>query len=541
MLFNKGQIKNIIIHKGTETMRSQHSVVPWGLRVGVLGLALSASPLFTGIALAQKIPAAKEKTVKKADCDPARSATTDPVIYPLDKTAAARKPEGRGLVNDIEAALEAAYRNNTEIKELQAALRSRDEGLPQALAGWRPTVYANASIAGEKDILSGDIKTNADNGLSTIAQSGSNSSTAQADVTLRQNLFNGGKTVAETCKAESAVQAGRAELVDKEGEILFNTVKAYFNVVAKTSELEYRRSNETALRKTLEATQAKFRVGEDTRTSIAQAEANLANGIAERETTEAQLLAAEATFEQVTGARPGKLRKPGALPHLPGSLKEALEIAQKTNPGVLKALHQEKADRSAIKANDAELLPKVDLEGQVNRRGKSTKNVFSNRDNSKTNDFTTAQQVSVRLSVPLYEGGAIRGKSRELREVAEQRRINIETARRRVVQQLVEAWETYLAAKANVQQYNTQVKANEVGLEGTRQEMLVGSKILLDVLNAQRELVNSQLNLVRAEQNYYQSAYSILALMGRLNTLDMKLKVKRYDPRLHYHDVRNSF
>ncbi|MDF3033992.1 MAG: hypothetical protein K0R76_946 [Alphaproteobacteria bacterium] len=105
----------------------------------------------------------------------------------------------------------------------------------------------------------------------------------------------------------------------------------------------------------------------------------------------------------------------------------------------------------------------------------------------------------------------------------------------------MEAWETHVSAKANVHSYQTQVKANEVSLEGTRQEMLVGSKILLDVLNAQRDLVTSQLNLVRAKKSYYESAYNILALMGRLNVLDMKLKVKRYDPQVHYHDVRNSW
>lgn len=527
----KNQIRNISL-KGA-TMKSQYSI----LRFGVLGLALSASPLFMEAILAADKPAAHKKSAK---APPAPADQVDPDDYPLDKGADARKPEGLVSLNSIEAALEAAYRNNTEIKELQASVRSKDEGVPQALAGWRPTVYANAGITGQKDIKSGDIKENADNGIATSAQSGNNFSQASADITLSQNLFNGGKTVASTCQAESLVQAARAQLADKEREILFAAVNAYFDVVAKRSELTYRRSNEEALKKTLEATQDKFKVGEETRTSIAQAEANLAFGIAEREATEGRIAAAEATFEQVTGARPGGLKKPGSIVDLPKGLKEAIEIARKNNPAILAALHQERADRSAIKANDAELLPKVDLEGQVKRAGTNSRiNTAGGKFTNK--DFTTSESVSVSLRMPLYEGGAIRGKSRELREVAEQRRIAIETARRKVTQQLVEAWETYLAAKANIQQYQTQVKANEVSLEGTRQEMLVGSKILLDVLNAQRELVSSQLNLVRAEQQYYQSAYNILALMGRLTALGLKLKVKRYDPQVHYRDVRNSW
>jgi len=294
------------------------------------------------------------------------------------------------------------------------------------------------------------------------------------------------------------------------------------------------------LRATLDATKAKYDVGEETRTSIAQAEASLAQGTAEREAAEAGLLSAEATFERVTGARPGKLKKPGEPSSLPRGLKEAIEIAKKNNPAILAALYQEKADRSAIKVSDADLLPKVDLNGSVARTGALTRYKFATGP-TQTNDFTTAQKVSVNLKVPIYEGGAFRGRSRELREVAEQSRIKIETKRREIIQDLVTAWETYLAAKANVVSYRTQVKADEVSLEGTRQEMLVGSKILLDVLNAQRELVSAQLRLVQAEQTYYENAYKVLAIMGRLTAMDMKLKVKRYDPQVHYQDVRDSW
>lgn len=537
MLFNMSSGVSKTIHKGIETMKSQYSIAPWSLRLGILGLALSASPLSMNFAHAGDKPVApaKAKVATPAPAEPAKS-----VAEPLDKVVAARIPEGRATVTNIEGALEAAYRNNSELKELQAQVRARDETVPQALAGWRPTVYANASVGGQKDIYSGDLKENGDNNPFTPARSGVGTSTAAADVTLEQNLFNGGKTVAETCKAENAVLTARAQLADKEREVLFLAVKAYFEVIARTSELAYKKSNELAFKKTLEATQDKFNVGEETRTSIAQAQADLANATAQREFTEAQLLAAEASFEQVTGARPGKLKKPGDLSMLPRGLKEAIEIAKKNNPAILTALYQEKVDRNAIKSSDADLLPQVKFQAVVNRQSQNTGTAYSYGYN-KTNDSTTSQKVLLNLRVPIYEAGAIRGKSRELREIAEQRRIMIETARRKVVQQLVAAWETYTAAKANIKSYEVQVKSNEVSLEGTRQEMLVGSKILLDVLNAQRALVQSQLNLVQAEQQFYQAAFDILANMGRLNSMDLKLKVKRYNTQVHYQDVRNSW
>jgi len=520
-------------------MKNQNPKVCWNLKYGILGLALSVSPFSMDGILAETKPAAAPAQ-KNAEAKPA---VLQEEVYPAyDPVAGARKPERRKTVETIQGALEAAYLHNTDLKELQAQVRARDESVPQALAGWRPSVVANARVGGEKNIYSGSTKDTANSGLQLQAQSGLNQSTAQANVTVSQNIFNGGKTIASTCQAENSVLAARAQLLDKEREVLFATVQAYFGVVAKTAELEFRRSNELALKKTLEATRDKFNVGEETRTSIAQAEANLASGTADRELTEAQLLAAEANFEQVTGARPGKLKKPGEPFSLPRGLKEAIEIAQKNNPAIIAALYQEKADRNAIKVSDADLLPKLDVEGAVERTGQLQRTNTTALGVLQNHDFTTAQRVALNLKIPIYEnGGLARGKSRELREIAEGRRIAIETARRKIVKQLVESWENYLSAKANVQNYRIQVKSNEVSLEGTRQEMLVGSKILLDVLNAQRDLVNSQLNLVRAEQSYYESAYSVLANMGRLNAFDMKLKVKAYNPHIHYNDVRNSW
>lgn len=546
----------------------------------VLGLALSVSPLpiniaFAEISMPQPAPTKAEDVSnspsKPVSGDAATSAQTadqktpepleKPSVTPtaaespkqnkkkavagrikprsIDQEAIRRKPEIPGMLHTLQTTLESAYRNNTEIRELQAQVRARDEGVPQALAGWRPAVGLTASVAGTKQIDSGDTKEG--NARTSTPSSGNNNSSLSAGVELRQNFFNGGKTVAQTCQAESLVEAGRAQLADKEREILLAAVQAYVALIARHAELELRKSNEHTLRKTLEATQDKFNVGEETRTSIAQAEASLDDAIAKRQTAEAQVMAAAATFERVTGAPAGKLQKPSIPSNFPRSLKEAIDIAQRNHPAIRQALFQEKADRNNIKVNDADLLPKVDFSASSKRTGSSTRNQIPSAGSIKYNDFATVHNVSVSLTVPIYEQGATRSKGRELRETAEYRRIQIETMRRKVIEELVQAWETYLSAKASVKNYQAQVAANEVALEGTRQELLVGSKILLDVLNAQQQLVTAQQNLVNEEQRYYQAAFTVLAQMGRLTALDMKLQVKRYDPQVHYQDVKYSF
>ncbi len=351
------------------------------------------------------------------------------------------------MLHTLQTTLEAAYRNNTEIRELQTQVRASDEKVPQALAGWRPTVDLTASLAGNKEIDSGSKKDDGDGGL-TAATSGVNTTTAQAALTLRQNLFNGGKTIATTCQAESIVQAARAQLADKERDILLQAVRAYVNLIAKNGALELRRSNEHTLQKTLEATQDKFNVGEETRTSIAQAEASLADAIAKRQTAEAQVMVAEATFQRITGAPAGKLQRPSIPSNFPRTLKEAIDIAQKNHPAIRQALFQEKADRNNIKVNDADLLPTVDLVASSTRASTLTRNKFTYGSFAGTaairpgdHDFSTVHNVSVNLKVPIYEAGKTRAQGRELRETAEYRRIQIETQRRKVIEELAQAWE----------------------------------------------------------------------------------------------------
>jgi len=578
MEFKINQARGKIMNKGIMKMKACNRRKLW-----VLGLALSVSPLFINTVLADTPttptpepatkaeggsepvakPASKEMatpaqaTSQKTSQPPVKPAIASKAakssnqnkknagqkirVKPIDQEAIRRKPEIPGMLHTLQTTLETAYRNNTEIRDLQAQLRAKDEGVPQALAGWRPTVNLTASVAGSKEIDSGDTKNG--NGNAQAPQTGANSSTITAGVELKQNLFNGGKTVADTCRAESSVQAARAQLADKEREILLAAVQAYVTLIARHGALDLRKSNEHTLRKTLEATQDKFNVGEETRTSIAQAEASLADAIAKRQLAEAQIMAAAATFERITGAPAGKLEKPSIPSNFPRSLKEAIDIAQKNHPAIQQAIFQEKADRNNIKVSDADLLPKVDLQASSMRRGNSINARYPDgtQFTPKVYDFSTTHTVSVNLTAPIYEAGATRAKGRELREVAESRRIQIETTRRRIIEELAQAWESYLAAKASVKNYQEQVKANEVALEGTRQELLVGSKILLDVLNAQQQLVTAQQNLVDEEQRYYQAAFTVLAQMGRLTALDMKLQVKRYDPQVHYQDVKYSF
>lgn len=435
----------------------------------------------------------------------------------------------------IQKAMESTYKINPDILSQRAHVRSADENIVQAKAGWRPSINATLSDGYEKQLFSGDA---VDKGAIPLSRG----RYQNAQVKVTQNLFNGGGTTAQIDGAKADIKSKRAELIEAEQNTLLAAVQAYLDLITQLAQLEVLRANEGFLKVTLQSTTDKFNVGEETRTSVAQAEAQSAEATAKRHTAEAQLGAKIATYEQVVGRLPGKLAKPIVPQWMPKNVKEALDKARLNNPTILKAQYAEIAARRNVDQVNGGLLPKVDLEGSSTlSQNRINKLPGTSTPGGNTTDFIADHKVAVTISVPIYEAGTIRSKKRQAIEDAERNRILIEKSRRQIEQQLIQAFQDYEAAKSNMNFYAEQVRANEISVEGTRQEVLVGSKILLDVLNAQNQLLNAQQTLVQVEQTMYLSAYKIIVLMGMLTAKSMQLQVEHYDSSAHYKEIKNAF
>lgn len=438
-----------------------------------------------------------------------------------------------------------AYKTNPQIKQQIAAVRASVEKVVQAKSGWRPTLTATLSQG----------LTQANNKGDTIRQqvetSGSGVSKSQKDANssakleLRQNIFSGGQTVYQVKESEAAYQSSKATLIETEQNVLLQVSTSYMQLMSKYAEIELLKRNEVNLRETLKATQDKFDVGEETRTSVAQAEAQLADGIAQRINAEAELEQIKATFEKTTFRKAGRLTRPEIPSTMPKTLDEVIEKARVFSPTLTKAVYAEKSARFAVDRVTGALLPSVDLVGSSSASRDRLENKYVAARNptviNPRNDRAVNHSVQVQMSIPLYEGGRVRSQRREAGESAEQSRIQIEQARREVVERAVAAWSRYKSAESRILEFKKQVKANLVSLDGTQQELLVGSKILLDVLNAISRLVQSQVNLVRAEQDYLSAAFEVLFVTGQLTAKSLGLQVSLYDPEIHYQETSNRF
>ena len=427
-------------------------------------------------------------------------------------------------------ALAATYANNPDLRAARASLRTTDEGVSQALSGWRPTVAVTGTAGYRRSYVNG-----ASSGSTSTTTSSSSSTnhllpnTQELEVT--QPLYRGGRTVAETAQAESFVQASRASLVAREQDVLLEAVTAYMDVLRDGARVQLTANNEQVLRRQLEATQDRFQVGEVTRTDVAQAEARLSSSISSRVAAEGDLGSSRATYEAVVGQAPSNLTPAPPLPDLPGGLDEALTSALSSNPNVRNAEHNEQAAKHAVRAASGDLLPSVNLVGELSRS-----------DESSTEGVTAdSESIIARVSVPLYQAGAVHSQVREAKERRNERRIDIENVRRRIIESATQAWEELTSTRSEIVSRTEEVRATKIALEGVRQEAAVGSRTTLDVLDAEQELLDAQVGLVNAERDEYVAGYGLLAAIGLLTAERLGLPIEVYDVTRHYNQVRDKW
>jgi outer membrane protein len=511
----------------------------------IIGLAaiLAAGTALVGPAWAQTVdpaqqPPAKVASKKTADADKPASTAKKPKKQTAEKAAPGKPADATfaatistqamapssataALPRTLAGALAATYSTQPALQAERAKLRATDEGVPQALAGWRPTVVV-AGTAGYADGYS--------------SQAGFRQKTdrllATPQATLTQPLYTGGKVAATLHKAETTIMAERANLIAQEEQSFIDTVNAYVNVIQDQQLLSLQVSNEQVLTEQLRATNDRFRVGEITRTDVAQAEAALAGATAQREVAEGNLQTARATFQRVVGyLPPGDLIEPQPLRLPVKNQQEAATMAGSNNPTVIAALFNDATAKNAIDVAFAALMPQVSLQGQI----------FQDQNSTFRNSSSNGYQVVASVSVPIYQGGAEYSAIRQARQSEQQEAKLVDDSKRTAVQNAVQAWETLVAARASAQSTREAITANSVALDGVEREAIVGSRTTLDVLNAQQALLNSETTLVQNLASIVTASYTVAQAIGRLTARDLALPVPLYDETAYYNAVRNKW
>jgi outer membrane protein len=428
-----------------------------------------------------------------------------------------------------------AYQTNPTIQQQRAVQRASDEGVVQAKTGFRPTLGLDGSISGSRTdlahprttLVGGQVVTGAD-----TTKSASSSATLQ----LSQPLYTGGQASARLSAAEADVLAGREDLRSVEQGVLVNVITAYVDVRRGQESLRIAQENVSVLTRQLDESNARFEVGEITRTDVAQSQARLAAAKASLSSAQATLAVARANYAQVVGQNPADLTpEPSLAELLPVSVEQAFDAAEANNPAVQAARYGERAAAARVAQAKSAYLPTVSAGASL---GYSANEV--NGEYKQFGEYDRAISGAITARVPLFTGGLNASNVRAAKERENAARIAVEGAKRTVVQQVSAAWSTLLAARANLVSNEEQVRATRIAFEGVRQEQQVGLRTTLDVLNAQQELRAAELALVTARRDEYVASAGVLQAMGALDVAKLAPGVERYDPKTSYDRVVNS-
>jgi outer membrane protein len=425
----------------------------------------------------------------------------------------------------MEAALLRAYQNNPQLNAQRATVRTADEGVPQALSGYRPKVTVTASGGGQYTNQLAELSTG------KKIEEGPQGPLA-VGATVTQTLFNGDQTANRTRAAESQVLGAREGLRLMEQSVLLAAATIYMDYLRDAAILEVQRSNTRVLEVTLKQTRQRHSAGLVTPTDVAQSEAQLAAGRSQELAAEANLTTTRANFRRIIGNEPEQVAPASPVDrYLPETLRDAADISLAENPNVAAAMYGIDVKFLNVKVNEGALFPTVTLQASVQKSWQQT--------------ITSIQQSSAsavaQVSMPIYQGGAEYSLIRQSKETLEQQRLNLEQVRDQARADLVTAWGQLLAGKAKIVSSQSQVSASEIALLGTRKEATVGQRTVLDVLNAQQALVTARIALVTAEHDRVVASYAVLSAVGRLSPQVLRLATPVYDPSVHYQQVRDNW
>ncbi len=414
-----------------------------------------------------------------------------------------------------------AYTNNPTLQAQRAYLRAVDENVAIAKSGFRPTIALEGNYS----------DSHIHNDVYPVTTDGYDESISAV---ISQPIFNGFSTWNSVKAADNTVKAEQSNLYNVEQQILLEASTAYLNVVRDKSIVDLQVNNEKLLKKRMEETRERFNVGEVTRTDVSQAEARYSQARSDRIAAEGNLAASKAIYIQVIGAEPINLEEPvGIAEMFPKSMEEAISYAREHNYALKAAKSSLNAQIYTVSANTGALLPQVNFEAAAVRG--QTRDLEGK--DPETNSFTWG----VNMTVPLYDAGENRARIRQSKYQKWQAQEAVLEAEREMMSSVSSNWEYMISNQAKIASVKDQIKAYAIALDGVQQEEALGNRTVLDVLDAYQYLLNSNVEEVEAQRDYYVSGMQLLLSMGKLTARDLNLPVNLYDAETYSKETRGKW
>lgn len=405
-----------------------------------------------------------------------------------------------------------AYRHSNLLEQNRYLLRIQDEGVAQAVAQLRPIFTFVASL---------------DRNLTT------ETSTASASLVGEYLIYNGGARRLAIEAAEETVLGARQQLISLESQVLLDAVTAYMNVWRDMQVVGVRERNVRVITQQLRAARDRFEVGEDTRTDVAQAEAQLATARSQLAASQGAFEISRELFNLAVGRYPGNLSGPGAIPNIPRSEEAAQNLARQQHPAIRALQHEVTAAELGIEQARAGLRPQIALEGRLTES-------YTDRPLFGGDEFNSSATIGLSLTQPIYRGGQILSLERQSRAQAAAVRFGLNQQVRLNLQAVGNAWARMNIAGAQIQAADQRIQAAELAFAGVREEASLGARTTLDVLDAEQDVLDARISRIEAQTDLYLSSYQLLSAAGLLTVEALHLNVPEYDPAAYANMFSNA-
>jgi outer membrane protein len=433
---------------------------------------------------------------------------------------------GAAQADTLREALAAAYNTNPSLEGARANKRANDENVPIARAAGLPSADITATH------------------IEFLRQS-ANSFTAPernlgVTAALVVPIYSGGAVRNSLAAAKERVEANEADLRNVESSLFAQVVAAYMDVLRTEALVALATNQVQVLRTNLDATSDRFQIGDLTITDVAQSRSRLAIAEGDLQSAEANLINARETYIRLVGQAPGELEAPPPLPGLPDTVGQAIVTALENNAALDAARQRAEAAGFDTKAAGAGRLPTVSLFS--NGQYSDFYGTLGGPVSAQFAQSETTANAGVRITIPIFQGGLPAARQRQAGARESAALEDVILGERQVIADTRATYAAWQAANGVIKSAQTAVEAAELSLEGVRAENSIGNRQILDVLNAEQELVQARAQLVTARRNAYVAGFNLLTLMGKAEARDLNLDTggPLYDPTINAERVSSK-
>ncbi len=426
----------------------------------------------------------------------------------------------------LREALAKAYLTNPSLQAARAEQRATDEDVPIARSNALPDLSVGATQI--------EFLKRSPNSFTAPER------TLVVGPDLTVPLYAGGAVKNSIKAAKERVAAGQAGLRGTESSIFAQVVAAYMDVLRAEGLVALSQNQVNVLQVNLEATRDRFEIGDLTRTDIAQSESRRALAVSDLQNARAELINAREDYIRLVGDAPTNLQAPPPLPGLPESVGESVVIALENNPDLIAAKERAEAAGFDSEVAGAGRLPTIGAFGNYDYT-----DFFGTLGGPVSSNFTQSERtanVGVQITIPIFQGGEPAARQRQAYARENAALENVIATQRLVIDNVRSSYASWQASNAVIESSQAAVAAATLSLEGVRAENSIGNRTILDVLNAEQELLVARAQLVTARRNAYVAGFTLLAVMGRAEARDLNLDTGGvlYDPQFNYERVKGK-